>query len=281
MTGKSQFSENDEQVPVFRDQETRQLEAVVNTGTFPISDPAFARTCKEELSQNGILVLQDFLQPNALSVILQEALEKKDKAYYCSQSHTVFLKREQDAALPPEHPANKLLASSKGCITDDQVSTSSPLRSLYDNQYFRNFLCAVLGEAAIFPYADKLSSINVHYAQEGQELAWHFDNSSFATTLLIQKAEGGGQFEYCRGIGPSDTSSADFTKISELIDGTAEPASVNLDAGALVLFRGRTALHRVTPVVGSQTRILSVLAYNSEPDIALSKQARLTFYGRE
>ncbi|MCZ4279844.1 hypothetical protein O4H49_03580 [Kiloniella laminariae] len=47
-----------------------------------------------------------------------------------------------------------------------------------------------------------------------------------------------------------------------------------------MLFRGRNALHRVAPVEGDRTRILVVLAYNSQPGIALSESACMTFYGR-
>jgi hypothetical protein len=86
--------------------------------------------------------------------------------------------------------------SSKGCITDDQIAEDSPLRTLYDATELRSFLACVLGEEKLYPYADALSSINLHYASEGQELGWHFDNSSFAITLLVQKPKAGGQFEY-------------------------------------------------------------------------------------
>ena len=53
-----------------------------------------------------------------------------------------------------------------------------------------------------------------------------------------------------------------------------------MDAGTLALFRGRNSMHRVTPVYGGSTRVLAVLAYNSEPGVALSESARMTFYGR-
>jgi hypothetical protein len=53
-----------------------------------------------------------------------------------------------------------------------------------------------------------------------------------------------------------------------------------MDAGALVLFRGRNAIHRVAPVEGTRTRMLVVLAYNGEPGVSLSESARMTFYGR-
>ena len=44
----------------------------------------------------------------------------------------------------------------------------------------------MLGIESIHAYDDPLSSINVHFAPHGQELGWHFDNSSFAVTLLLQ-----------------------------------------------------------------------------------------------
>ena len=50
--------------------------------------------------------------------------------------------------------------------------------------------------------------------------------------------------------------------------------------GSLVLFRGKHAIHRVTPTEGHLTRVLSVLAYNSEPDVKLSESARMTFFGK-
>ena len=55
-----------------------------------------------------------------------------------------------------------------------------------------------MGEKTLYEYEDPLSSINIHYAKEGQELGWHFDNSSFAVTLLLQKLLGGGVFEYVK-----------------------------------------------------------------------------------
>jgi hypothetical protein len=142
----------------------------------------------------------------------------------------------------------------------------------------------VLGETALYPYADPLSSINLHYARTGQELGWHFDNSSFAITLMIQPAVKGGQFEYVTGVRDADLDAENdeinFSKVEAVLDGKVTPKQLSMDAGALVLFRGRNALHRVAPNESDITRMLVVLAYNSEPGISLSKSARITFYGR-
>jgi predicted 2-oxoglutarate/Fe(II)-dependent dioxygenase YbiX len=170
--------------------------------------------------------------------------------------------------------------SSKGALTDDQIEASSALHQLYDAAEFRDFLCAVLDEVELFEYADPLSSVNLHFACEGQELGWHFDNSSFAITLMIQKPEGGGVFEYVSCVRNADAGEMNFDSVDRVLDGDVRPQTLRMDAGDLVLFRGRNSLHRVTPVEGDTTRMLVVLAYNTEPDVALSESARMTFYGR-
>ena len=60
----------------------------------------------------------------------------------------------------------------------------------------------------------------------------------------------------------------------------AQTDSLSLDAGDLLLFRGRNSLHRVTPVADDSVRHLAVPAYNSLPGISLSETAQMTFYGR-
>ena len=151
---------------------------------------------------------------------------------------------------------------------------------LYDSPGFRDFLCAVLDVDELHEYADPLSSINLHYASDGQELGWHYDNSSFAITLLIQKPEGGGEFEYVKGVRDADAGEMNYEYSGKILDGNIEPERLDMEPGALVLFRGRNSMHRVTPVVGKRPRMLVVLAYNTEPGIALSESARMTFFGR-
>ena len=179
-----------------------------------------------------------------------------------------------------DHPANRTVVSSKGCICDDVVSAASPLRQIYDAETFKTFITATTGEAAIYPYADPLSSINIHYANRGQELGWHFDNSSFAITILIQKPDTGSDFEYIKDLRDADRGEMNYDGVAALLDGQTKPELLDIEEGCLVLFRGRNSIHRVSPNESDKTRILAVLAYNSERGIALSENARMTFYGR-
>ena len=102
----------------------------------------------------------------------------------------------------------------------------------------------VLGEEALYEYADPLSSINLHYARPGQELGWHFDNSSFAITLMIQDPEAGGAFEYVSGLRDADAGEMNFEMTARVLDGEVEPRRLTMAAGTLVLFRGGRELYR-------------------------------------
>jgi len=201
-------------------------------------------------------------------------------AYYKKSAHNVYL-ATNDSDYAAEHPRNRCVTSSKGCITTDQIPATSALHTLYNNESFKQFLCTVLKEPELHEYADPLSSINLHYAQDGQELGWHFDNSSFAITLLIQKPDGGGVFEYVKDARNAEAGDMNFELVGKVLDGQSKVNTLDINAGDLVLFRGRNSMHRVTPTVGATTRMLAVLAYNTEPGVSLSASARNTFYGRQ
>jgi len=254
------------------------IEAIIGN-QYPIEDCGFAAECRDTLNQDGVLILTDFIQSKAIEQMKAEGADRIGDAYFCANSHNVYL-TPPDENFPSEHPRNREVISSKGLIGDDQVPEGSPLKMLYRNPRFQAFIATVVGEEALYPYADPLSAVNIHYAKTGQELGWHFDNSSFAITLLIDKPAGGGDFEYLRDVRDADAGELNFDTVGRLLDGEIEPDRVNMEPGTLVLFRGRNSIHRVTPTEGEKTRMLAVLAYNSEPGIELSESARMTFYGR-
>jgi hypothetical protein len=255
------------------------LENIIDLEQYPVKDEGFRAACKRTLDETGALVMCNFLKPAAVSSIQQEGEKNKHLAYYTNSRHNIYLK-PSDGQYSDDHPRNQSISSSKGCITTDQISEDSVLHRLYGATDFRQFLCAVLNESELHEYADAMSSVNLHYADEGQELGWHFDNSSFAITLMIQKPEDGGVFEYVKDVRDADKGDMNYSRSKDVLDDKVPIKTLAMDAGALVLFRGRNSMHRVTPVKGSCTRMLVVLAYNTEPGISLSESARMTFYGR-
>ena len=255
------------------------MTALIRFDLHPLADADWRRECREQLNQHGALVLRQFLQPDALQSIIAEGNAQRHLAYHTLSKHNVYLMKK-DEAYDADHPRNRDVISTKGCITDDVIAAESPLRQLYNDELFKSFLCDVLGETALYPYADPLSSINLHYAPDGQELGWHFDNSSFAITLLVQKPRAGGVFQYVKDLRDADAGEMNFEGVAAVLDQRQPVDALAIEAGDLVLFRGRNSMHRVTPTEGDITRMLAVLAYNTQPGIALSETARMTFYGR-
>ena len=256
-----------------------QLNDIVDLERFALGDAAFIRQCRETLDRDGVLVLPDFLRADALAMVHAESVGKQDRAYFCAQNHSVYL-TPHNAEFGDDHPANRQVVSSKGCICDDEVAEDSPLRLLYDHPDFRGFVAGTTGQAELHPYADTMSSINVHYAGRGQELGWHFDNSSFAITLLIQKPDAGSRFEFIKDLRDAKAGRMNYEGVEDLLDGRVQPDVLTMEAGTLVLFRGRNSIHRVSPNESDKMRMLAVLAYNAEADVSLSENVRMTFYGR-
>ncbi len=251
----------------------------IDTARHPIAEADYAGRCRAALDADGALVLEGFFGEAMIRQVVEEFTGREGEAFYAGSTHNVYL-TDRDPALPLDHVFNRQVVSSKGLIADDQVPQDSPLRTVYTDPSFRLFLCRALGIDELHPYADRLSSVNVHFASAGRELGWHFDNSSFAVTMLLQAPQAGGRFEYVPAVRDSAAGDLAFERVGRVLDGEEQPATLRFEPGDLVLFRGRDSLHRVTPTVGPTTRILVVFAYNDRPGVALSDSALQTFYGR-
>jgi len=152
-----------------------ELNRYIDMDAHAIQTEGFRHACKAQLDTNGVLKLDDFLRPETLTQLITEADDARDGAYYTVAKHNVYLTKPND-----------------------------PLMMIYNSAEFQSFIASVVGQDALYPYADPLSSVNVHYANEGQELNWHFDNSEFAITLLLQSPKAGGDFEYVKDLRDAD-----------------------------------------------------------------------------
>ena len=146
-----------------------ELNQIIDQKVYNLLDTDFVQKCKKELDQNGVLTLPNFLNADTLKELVAEAEESASQAYYTNSTHNVYLTKIDDK-YGLDHVINKQVVSSKGCICTDQIKSTSKLKTLYSSNTFKCFIAAVVGETSLFPYDDPLSSINVHYAGEGQEL---------------------------------------------------------------------------------------------------------------
>ena len=201
----------------------------VNEAHHPIGDGDYAASCRTQLEAAGALVLAKFFSAETIARIVDESSHHEADAFYANSTHNVYL-NPPDPDADADHPRNRQIVSSKGLIADDQVPQDSPLRDVYEDATFRSFLCLVLGIDEIYPYADSLSSINVHFAAEGMELGWHFDNSSFAITLMIQPPKRGGVFEYVKDVRNADNGEMNYTHSGQILDGEIAVQNLTMEA---------------------------------------------------
>ncbi len=255
------------------------LEKIVNIEKHPISNQEYIIECKRQIQEKSILILKNFLNKDCLIELINEALKLEDQAFYCSQNHTILLNKPNDI-LNSDDPTNIKVVSDKGCVPHDLLDNNSKLNLLYNSHLFKKFLKGVLNLSNLYPYKDSLSSINYNYYQKTQQLGWHFDNASFAITLMIQSSDSGGEFEYVSKGRDFNRDFLDKNYIKKILERKILPEKIDVDAGTLVLFYGRNYLHRVTPVLSKKPRILVTLNYNEEEGVKLSENARMTFFGR-
>ena len=113
---------------------------------------------------------------------------------------------------------------------------------------------------------------------DGGEHGWHFDESEFTVTLMLQAPELGGSFEYVPRIRGSEDEEA---IVATVLDGDRERVlELPFTAGTLLIFGGRQTLHRVTRVGGSRPRLVPVLTYAEGPGLVNSEAVRMLFWGR-
>ncbi len=256
-----------------------KLHDIINYNLHPLNSSNYINLCKDEIAGKSILVLNNFLTKACLKELVLEASSLENRAFYCSQNHTILLNKYKKS-LNAHDPLNIEVKSDKGCVPHDLVAENSKLNIMYKSEIFKNFLKNVLNLKDLYPYADTLSSINYNYYQNTQQLGWHFDNASFAITLMIQSADSGGEFEYINKGRNYSKNFIDKSYIRKILNESIKPYKIIAEPGTLVLFYGRNYLHRVTPVTSNKSRILVTLNYNEEKGTKLSENARLTFFGR-
>ena len=213
----------------------------------------------------------------AVEAVLGEAAALERLAYRTETTHNAYFKAD-DPELEPDDPRRTRVRSAKRAIGWNHIGSGSALRELYEWDGLTAFIRAALELDVLYRDSDPVGACSIMIYDEGDELGWHFDNSEFAVTLMLQSSESGGSFEYVPRIrGPRDENHG---AVRALLAGSREGVlAMDGQTGTLALFQGRNSIHRVTPIAGWKPRINAVLAYASEPDHRLTDQTRELFYG--
>ena len=237
--------------------------------------------CRRQLADDGVCSLPGFLQPDQVAESVHLGDDLADLAWHANQTHNVYFTdlHDPDAnGLDVTHPRRRAIRSSQRAIAFDLLPADSPVRRLYASDELITFLEAVLGIAPLHRSADPLDGVQVSHFQPGDELGWHFDNSEFSVTLRLREPDDGGHFEWHPSI--RDDANERIDAVTAALDEQTAPRRLPTSPGTLAIFQGRHALHRVTPVAGSTTRINAVFTFGTDPDMRLSPLTQELFYGR-
>jgi hypothetical protein len=263
---------------------TCTYEDVVDLRRYPVNEPGSAdyrtlvQSCRDQLRDRGVAQLAGFLTPAAAGEMIAESGRLADRAWVSNQSHTVYFRPPDDSA-GPDHPRALMQHSAKKAIAYDLIPAGAPMRRLYESDDMTAFIAAVLGKPALYRSADPFDALQIAVFEDGDELGWHFDNSEFSVTVMYTESEAGGHFDYCPGL--RDEHDENYPGVRKVLLG--DPGAVvrlPTGPGALAVFRGQHALHRVTPVSGPRPRINSVLTYGERPGMKLNPLTQELFYGR-
>lgn len=266
------------------DQEVSCPSHLINLKRYPIVDRDSAlykelvSTCREQLEAVGACVLPNFITDEAVTALASEAEKMAPLAYHNTLTGNAYL-TELDTSLPSDHPRNWTSTTALGAVAYDLIPQEALIRSLYEWDVLMHFLKDALKKETFFRYADPMGGLNIAVMKDGDHLRWHFDQTDFVTTLLLQESIGGGAYEFIPMI--RNQQEENYDKVKAILDGSLEGVlRLDIAPGSLVLFEGRHSLHRVTPIEGDRLRLIALLGYDTQPGVISSDYLRKIRYGR-
>jgi hypothetical protein len=235
--------------------------------------------CRMQLAARGSCALDGFLTAHAIAAAAEEAHMLAPLAHRTPNGHSTAYLEPPDESYPERHPKRRLQRTSVGAVAYDLFPPNSLIRRLYEWDGLLAFLAIVLRKPKVWRYADPLGALNLAVMVDGDELLWHFDQTDFVVSLMLQRSLRGGDFEYVPYI--RNAIEPNFLRVQRLLEGDrSDIITLDLAPGTLALFEGRYSIHRVGPVEGSKPRVIALLGYDTKPGTVSSDLLKQRRYGR-
>ena len=244
----------------------------------PVRQELIAET-RSQMNSVGCCRISDFVRPEAISAMLKEAQELHDQTFWAEKSHNPYAS-QPNPDLPQSHPQNVLQHRMSGFINSDLLPACSLLNEIYNSNVMTHFVWESLGTSQpIYQWADPLGRNPYGVMETDHYFPWHFDGNEFTVSILVQKAESGGVFEYVPDI--RAPGQENFEQVQAVLEGSREGVrELDLIPGDLQLFKGRFSMHRVTPIVGRRTRYIALPTYVHDPWRMNRPHHSTQYYGR-
>jgi hypothetical protein len=262
-----------------------RLKTIVDLDQYPIHNlnlpiiKKLIERCKEELEENSCSTISNFILPQSLEIMRSELEKQLDEVYMSKESINAYLYAKDDPSLPNDHPKRNFMNRYNGYLNSDCFSKNSEMKYLYETEELLKFISACLGVSPIYRWADPLACHAYNVMKSEGVLPWHFDSCEFTLSLMIQKPEKGGVFEYCPNI--REPGNENFEEVKKVLDGDRlRVRRLKLEPGDLQIFKGRHTLHRVTKVEGKKSRYMCIPAYVLDPLRVNTPEHSKAIYGK-
>ena len=260
---------------------------------------------RQSYQSTGAATFPEILTEQALTSCIHDARSQEDAAFTTDDVHTAYL-RPVDPTKSPNSVQNFEMKTQVASIAFDELGQDSQLADFYRQPALRELVARVVGKEKIFLSDDPLGCCSINVFRPGYHHSFHFDESEFSTTLMLQEAQdrSSGLFQYTNPLrdSPDDLALESVARTIHEYDkvardpfheqtcsqdgrtafGGAGPPLHTLDfkAGTLSIFAGSKSLHRVTQVKGDCSRLVAVLTFASVPGFRNSAAVQKLFWGR-
>jgi hypothetical protein len=259
-------------------QAAMSLADLVDLERYPLSDDAaiapIADSCRRQLQESSFACLPGFLRAGAAQAMTTEVLDAIPRAYRREQSFSAY---EEAGSLEfaPDHVRRRIHVSRQFVVPMDVLGKAGLLRTLYSDETLTRRIAQMLNEPVLFPLADPVMGCTATVMYDGDNHGWHFDLNDFVVSILLQAPDAGGTFDFAPNIrGDGDEN---YAGVAAALDGRSEAVrSIKVEAGTLLLFCGRRALHCVPPVSGSVPRVIALFSYDRHAGVRYNSD----IYGR-
>lgn len=260
------------------------MHKLIDLDRYPIDRPdsedyaALVARCRQDLANGGMFNLDGFVRADAVEKAVAEVSPPLETAAFAHQrEHNVYFRDHVDG-VPADHPAMNKVRSANHTIGADQIDGSVMIQ-IYEYPPLCRFIADTMNKDVLYVMDDPLGRVNVMATRDGEGLNWHFDQSEFTTTIMLQASNEGGELEYVPELRSADNKNLDA--VARLLQGEDVGNQIaTLTPGTLNVFRGENTPHRVTTVHGSRDRIMTIYSFYENPGVTFTDEMRIGFYGR-
>ncbi len=262
-----------------------ELEAYLDVDRYPIhllGSPQRAELLAEvrhQMRSVGCSCIREMVRPEAIAAMKAEADTLLPHTFWAQQEHNPYASVDDDS-FPPGHPRRFFQQRRSGFINADLLPQDSPLNRLYNNNVLTHFIWDALEvDRPIYQWADPLGRNPYGVMAPGHYFPWHFDGNDFTVSILVQKADSGGVFEWVPSI--RSPRQENYEAVQHILEGGRDGVNtLDLRPGDMQLFMGRYSMHRVTHIEGDTTRLIALPTYVHDPYRINTPHHSINYYGR-